>query len=97
MVPRSRRIWTFIAIALVLNLALSAILSRPEERMNVPYTFFRAQIEQGNVKEVTSQGDTIQGDFQRKTAYRPDRGDSPSDDQLRDRAPRPSATRPASS
>jgi cell division protease FtsH len=80
MVPRSRRIWAFIAIALVLNLALSAILSRPEERMSVPYTFFRSQIEQGNVKEVTSRGDSIQGDFRKKTTYKPESGDSRSDD-----------------
>ena len=68
MVPRSRRIWAFIAIALVVNLALSAILSRPAERMSVPYTFFRQQVEAGNVKEVTSQGDSIQGDFRKATA-----------------------------
>ena len=80
MVPRSRRIWTFIALALVVNLALSALLSRPEERMNVPYTFFRAQIEQGNVKEVTSQGDGIQGEFRKKTEYKPADGEARSDD-----------------
>ena len=44
MVPRSRRIWTFIIVALALNLILSAVLSRPEERMSVPYTFFRTQV-----------------------------------------------------
>ena len=67
MVPRSRRIWTFILVALAINLILSAVLSRPEERMTVPYTFFRSQVEQSNVKEVTSQGDSIQGEFKKKT------------------------------
>ena len=52
MVPRSRRIWTFIAIALIVNLALSAVLSRPESRMTVPYTFVRTQVEEGKVKDV---------------------------------------------
>src|SRR5215212_5113873 len=75
MVPRSRRIWAFIAVALVLNLALSALLSRPAERMSVPYTLFRSQVERGNVKDVTSQGDTIQGDFRNKVTYDPDNGD----------------------
>jgi cell division protease FtsH len=75
MMPRGRRIWTFFLVLLVVNIALSALLSRPEERMNVPYTFFRAQIEQGNVKEVTSQGDDIQGEFRRETEFKPEGGD----------------------
>ncbi len=75
MVPRSRKIWTFIAIALIVNLALSALLSRPESRMTVPYTFFRTQVEEGKVKDVTSQGDTIQGDFRVKVTYDPENGD----------------------
>ena len=75
MVPRGRRIWTFFLVLLLVNILLSAVLSRPEERMSVPYTFFRAQIEQGNVKEVTSQGDDIQGEFKRETEFRPDGSD----------------------
>ena len=88
MVPRSRRIWTFIVVALAINLILSALLSRPEERMNVPYTFFRAQIEQSNVKEVTTKGDSIQGEFKRKTEYRPpDGGDARRDDKFETERP----------
>jgi cell division protease FtsH len=83
MVPRSRKIWTFILVVLAVNLILSAVLSRPEERMDVPYTFFRSQVEQGNVKEVTTQGDSIQGEFKKKTEYRPvDGGKSKSDDKF---------------
>jgi cell division protease FtsH len=83
MVPRSRRIWTFILVALAINLVLSAVLSRPEERMDVPYTFFRTQVEQGNVKEVTSQGDSIQGEFKKKTEYKPvDGGKARSDEKF---------------
>ena len=80
MVPRSRRLWIIVLVALVVNLALSAVLSRPEERMNVPYTFFRQQIERGNVKEVTSRGDEIQGSFRVKTTYTPDGGKARGDD-----------------
>src|SRR5688500_4389862 len=75
MMPRGRRIWTFFLVLLLVNILLSAVLSRPEERMNVPYTFFRSQIEQGNVKEVTSQGDDIQGEFKRETEFKPEGGD----------------------
>jgi cell division protease FtsH len=74
MVPRSRRLWVFILALLVVNVTLSALLSRPAERMNVPYTFFRTQVEQNNVKEVTSQADKIQGAFKRATEYRPTDG-----------------------
>ena len=81
MMPRSRRIWTFIVVALAINLILSALLSQPEERMNVPYTFFRAQIEQSNVKEVTTKGDSIQGEFRKKTEYRPADGGEPRSDE----------------
>ncbi len=49
LVPRGRRIWVFFLTLLLVNIVLSAVLSRPEERMSVPYTFFRSQIEQGNV------------------------------------------------
>ena len=38
----------------------------------MPYTVFRAQIESGNVKEVTSRGDEIQGQFKNKVKYPPD-------------------------
>ena len=87
MVPRSRRIWTFILVALAINLVLSALLSRPEERMTVPYTFFRTQVEQGSVKEVTTQGDSIQGEFERKLTYDPPDGDARSDDKFETERP----------
>ena len=31
----------------------------------MPYSFFRAQVEDGNVKEISSRGDVIQGEFRR--------------------------------
>jgi cell division protease FtsH len=34
----------------------------------VPYSFFRAEVGEGNVAEVTSTGDTIEGDFKKETA-----------------------------
>jgi cell division protease FtsH len=77
MFPRGRRIWAFILVLLVVNLTLSAVLSRPAARVSVPYTFFRQQVERGHVEEVTSQSDTIQGDFIGKTTYRPPDGGKP--------------------
>ena len=48
---------------LVLNWVLSALLVRPPERTEVPYTLFRAQVEAGNVASVTGIEDAIDGDF----------------------------------
>ena len=61
--PRRRSFWWILVGLLVLNFTISALLSRPAERLSVPYTYFRQQIESGNVKEVTSKGDEIQGTF----------------------------------
>src|SRR5919202_4001146 len=40
-------------------------------RVTVPYTTFREQIEAGNVAEITSQGDAIQGAFREAVTYPP--------------------------
>ncbi len=40
-----------------------------ESRLDVPYTLFREQVQAGNVSEVTSQGDTIQGTFKKEVTY----------------------------
>jgi cell division protease FtsH len=61
-----RRFWLLLGLLLIVNFTISSLLSRPESRINVPYTFFRAEIEKGNVKEVTSRGDDIQGEFNKE-------------------------------
>jgi cell division protease FtsH len=48
---------------LVLNWVLSALLVRPPDRTEVPYTLFRAQVEAGNVASVTGIEDAIDGQF----------------------------------
>jgi cell division protease FtsH len=57
------RFWVWLLGLLVLNWVLSALLVRPPERTEVPYTFFRAQVEAGNVASVTGIEDAINGDF----------------------------------
>jgi cell division protease FtsH len=53
----------FLLGLLVLNWVLSALLVRPPERTEVPYTLFRAQVEAGNVASVTGIEDAIDGQF----------------------------------
>ncbi|MEZ5102515.1 MAG: ATP-dependent zinc metalloprotease FtsH [Thermoleophilia bacterium] len=62
-----------IAIVFLILLGLNALFVNlfgpTNERMDVPYTVFRREVEAGNVTEVTSQGDTIQGVFTREVTY----------------------------
>jgi cell division protease FtsH len=71
--PRPRFRWWWIAFALAL-LALNywagtrAMENAP--RLSVPYSpFFLDQVRDGNVAEITSEGSTIQGSFERPQSY----------------------------
>jgi cell division protease FtsH len=72
--PGGRRFWWILLALLVINFYASSQLSGPEERASVPYTYFREQVAAGNVVEVTSKADAIQGEFRRPV-------DPPTDDQ----------------
>ncbi|MDX6676147.1 MAG: cell division protease FtsH, partial [Solirubrobacteraceae bacterium] len=62
--PGSRRFWGFLVGLLVLNIVLGQLIpSSKDKRIDVPYTFFRAQVVAGNVKEVNARNDVIQGTF----------------------------------
>ena len=37
--------------------------------LDIPYTLFKEQVQAGNVEEVTSQGDAIQGTFKKEVTY----------------------------
>ena len=65
MMPFSwRRFLPILAVLLVVNYVLAAVVAPPEEHKRIPYTpTFVDQIEKGNVKEISSRGDTVQGDF----------------------------------
>jgi cell division protease FtsH len=58
-----RRIWLIVLAVLILNWVMAALLSGDPDRHSVSYTLFRQQVQAGNVDEVTSEGDTIQGVF----------------------------------
>ena len=67
--PGGSRFWLVLAGLLVLNWLLSGLLLAPPQRLEVPYTFFRDQVQAGNVAEVTTTGDTIEGRFERAVTY----------------------------
>ncbi len=61
---RSPRFWlTFLALTLLNWFLAPLIFPDQPQRVVVPYTFFKQQVEAGNVAEITSRGDTIQGVF----------------------------------
>lgn len=72
MVPRSRRFAAILLGLLALNLALSFFTGRAPERERVPYQpFFVKQLAAGNVREITSQADSLEGALKKPAAYDP--------------------------
>lgn len=61
---RSGRFWAlFVGLLAVNYLLLPFLFPDPVNRITISYTFFRQQVEAGNVAEVTSRGEDIQGTF----------------------------------
>src|SRR5438034_731969 len=54
---------------MAVNFALMRALAPEPSYVNIPYTLFKEQVEAGNVSEVTSQGDAIQGTFKKEVTY----------------------------
>jgi cell division protease FtsH len=73
--PQQRRrrggFWSLLAAVLVINWIVMSLVLGPAPRTTVSYTFFEDQLDAGNVEEVTTTADTIQGDFTRPVDYPP--------------------------
>jgi len=66
---RSPRFWVTLLILLALNWLLAPLLfPEAQDRITVPYTFFKQQVVAGNVAEITSRGEDIQGQFKQPIA-----------------------------
>ena len=64
--------FAFLAGLLALNLVISFITGGPTDRERVPYQpFFVDQVEAGNVQEISSQGDSIEGALESEATYDP--------------------------
>src|SRR5687767_12299077 len=54
---RSPRFWVTLLVLLVINWLLVPLLfPEPQDRVTVPYTFFKQQLESGNLSKLTSRG-----------------------------------------
>jgi cell division protease FtsH len=67
--PGGKRFWILVAFLLALNWWVAREASRPATRLQVPYTFFRQEVAQGNVAEVTSKADQIEGLFRSGVSF----------------------------
>ena len=63
LLPTGRRYWILVGVLTALNLVLAVVLLQPPERLQLPYTEFRSQIKAGNVAEINSSGNEIQGEL----------------------------------
>ncbi len=66
--PGGNRFWIVLLVLLVLNYVIAGQASSGTQRLQVSYSFFRSEVANGNVAEVTSTGDAIEGDFKKVTA-----------------------------
>jgi cell division protease FtsH len=69
--PGGRRFWWFLLGLLVLNWLIVSLFPTGGGRLEVPYTFFRQQVTQGNVAEIRARGEDIQGEFKKEVTYPP--------------------------
>src|SRR3954465_5727204 len=75
MLPWSpRRFIGILIVLLAVNWALAAVLAPPKKRIRVPYTpVFLDQVRSGNVSSISSEGDTVEGDFRKDVKYKKDK------------------------
>jgi cell division protease FtsH len=75
MIPWSgRRFLTILAVLFLLNWLIVSIFAPAEDRLRVPYNpTFLTEVRDGNVKEISSRGDTVQGEFKKEVEYEGDK------------------------
>src|SRR5262249_11770665 len=63
---RQPRFWIVMAILLALNgLLVPLLFPEPQDRVTIPYTFFKQQVTEGNVFAITRGAEAIKGTFKR--------------------------------
>ena len=69
--------WVVFLVILGANYLLTRVFFPEPSSITIPYTFFKEQIEAGNVENVTSVGDSIAGSFKREVSYPPEKSKAP--------------------
>jgi cell division protease FtsH len=71
---RNRGFWIYLVVLLGLNYLISVVFMSGPGRITVPYTTFIQQLNADNVKDITAQGNSIQGDFKKPVTSGSDNG-----------------------
>ncbi|HKH15749.1 MAG TPA: ATP-dependent zinc metalloprotease FtsH [Solirubrobacterales bacterium] len=72
MIPRSRWFIAILVGLLVVNVVISFVTGGAPSRQRIPYQpFFVDQVRADNVSEISSQGDSIEGELKREATYQP--------------------------
>jgi cell division protease FtsH len=75
MIPRNRKWIAVILGLLALNFIIAFATGGPPQRTQIPYSpFFLQQVRAGNVQEISSRGETIQGDLEKPARFTPPDG-----------------------
>jgi len=67
--------WVIFLLVMIANYMGTQLFFQPSS-ITVPYTFFKQQVEAGNVEDVTSVGDSIQGRFKTTVTYPPQKSEA---------------------
>jgi cell division protease FtsH len=90
LMPRNRR-GTFIGVLVALlavNLILALVTGNPAERTRIPYQpFFLDQVRAGNMKEISSTEQTIEGQLKKPATYTPPSGKAEKVDKFKTQVP----------
>lgn len=70
MPPRKTWIW-FLLILLFNFFLMRTLFPSPETPVSIPYTFFKHEVEKGNVEAIYTRGETITGKFETSVPYTP--------------------------
>ena len=62
---------------MIANYVATQLFFPEPSSITIPYTFFKKQVEAGNVEDVTSVGDSIQGTFKTNVTYPPQQSPAP--------------------
>ncbi|HTP72545.1 MAG TPA: ATP-dependent metallopeptidase FtsH/Yme1/Tma family protein, partial [Burkholderiaceae bacterium] len=76
-VPPRQAWWTFLALLLVNYFVVRSLFPDADAPVTVPYTVFKQQVSQGNVKAIYSQGVNIEGRFTTPVPWPPPNLESP--------------------
>jgi len=69
--------WLIFAVLMIGNYLVTRVFFPEPSSITIPYTFFKQQVVAGNVDEVTSIGDAIQGSFKAAVTYPPEKPQPP--------------------